>query len=239
MCPAIAAGARRSKDPTLTSTTRVRSIRTWSSTSQPERQHATSKLGVLFRRSSMRSTRRGDPGQRRQHLNAAQTRSSRPERWLTSRSTSTLSGQPRRPDQAKQLLAYGGLASGVSLKLLYDDVDPDPQIAQVIQSSLAKAGITVVFCTRCPERPLGTYLATPADANRASGILALVDWGPDCSGTTGVPPSAAARRRHLRCRLERLRRLQQRHENTLINAALAATTASASTAPGTPRTSRR
>ncbi len=87
--------------------------------------------------------------------------------------------------KAKQLLAKAGYANGVSLKLLYDDADPDPQIAQVIQSSLAKAGIKVVL-KQVPQSDLyGNYLVTPAQAKSGVWDLAIVDWGPDWFGNNG------------------------------------------------------
>jgi peptide/nickel transport system substrate-binding protein len=87
--------------------------------------------------------------------------------------------------KAKQLLAKAGYASGVSLTLMYDDVDPDPQIAQVIQSSLAKAGIKVLL-RQVPQNDLyGNYLVTPSQAKQGAWDLALVDWGPDWFGNNG------------------------------------------------------
>ena len=89
------------------------------------------------------------------------------------------------PAKAKQLLAKAGYAGGVSLTLLYDDVDPDPQIAQVIQSSLGKAGIKVVL-KQVPQSSLyGNYLVTPSEATSGAWDLALVDWGPDWFGNNG------------------------------------------------------
>ena len=73
----------------------------------------------------------------------------------------------------------------MTLKLLYDDVDPDPQIAQVIQSSLAKAGITVALHQVPQDSLYGSYLVTPSDATQGVWDLALVDWGPDWFGNNG------------------------------------------------------
>jgi peptide/nickel transport system substrate-binding protein len=89
------------------------------------------------------------------------------------------------PAKAKKLLAKAGYGKGVTLKFLYDDVDPDPQIAQVVQSSLAKAGITVVL-RQVPQIDLyGNYLASPTDAKQGLWDMALVDWGPDWFGNNG------------------------------------------------------
>lgn len=86
--------------------------------------------------------------------------------------------------KARQLLAKAG-ASGVTLKLMYDDVDPDPQIAQVIQASLAKAGIKVELHQVPQDALYGKYMVTPSDAKSGSWDLALVDWGPDWFGNNG------------------------------------------------------
>jgi peptide/nickel transport system substrate-binding protein len=95
------------------------------------------------------------------------------------------SGSQGNPAKAKQLLAKAGYAGGVSLKLMYDDVDPDPQIAQVIQSSLAKAGIKVVLRQVPQDNLYGNYLVTPAQAKQGAWDLAIVDWGPDWFGNNG------------------------------------------------------
>ncbi len=89
------------------------------------------------------------------------------------------------PAKAKALLAKAGFASGVTLNLLYDDSDPDPQIAQVIQSSLAKAGIKLVL-KQVPQSDLyGKILVTPSQATSGVWDLAVVDWGPDWFGNNG------------------------------------------------------
>jgi ABC-type transport system substrate-binding protein len=89
------------------------------------------------------------------------------------------------PQKAKQLLAKAGYAKGVTLKLYYDDVDPDPQIAEVIQSSLAPAGIAVALHQVPQDSLYGNYLATPSEAKQGVWDLALVEWGPDWFGNNG------------------------------------------------------
>jgi peptide/nickel transport system substrate-binding protein len=87
--------------------------------------------------------------------------------------------------KAKQLLTKAGYGSGLTLTLMYDDVDPDPQIAQVVQSSLGKAGIKVTL-RQVPQSSLyGNYLVTPSQAKQGAWDLALVDWGPDWFGNNG------------------------------------------------------
>lgn len=87
--------------------------------------------------------------------------------------------------KAKQLLATAGYRSGLTLKLMYDDVAPDPQIAQVIQASLQRAGITVVLRQEPQNSLYGNYLVTPSQAKQGAWDLALVDWGPDWFGNNG------------------------------------------------------
>jgi ABC-type transport system substrate-binding protein len=89
------------------------------------------------------------------------------------------------PGKAKQLLSKAGYGKGLTLKLLYDDADPDPQIAQVIQSSLQKAGIKVALHQVPQDSLYGKYLVTPSDAKSGTWDLALVDWGPDWFGNNG------------------------------------------------------
>ncbi|HEX4518355.1 MAG TPA: ABC transporter substrate-binding protein [Gaiellaceae bacterium] len=87
--------------------------------------------------------------------------------------------------KAKQLLQKAGYGSGLTLTLMYDDVDPDPQIAQVVQSSLEKAGIKVTL-RQVPQNNLyGNYLVTPSQAKQGAWDLAIVDWGPDWFGNNG------------------------------------------------------
>jgi ABC-type transport system substrate-binding protein len=89
------------------------------------------------------------------------------------------------PAKAKSLLAAAGYPNGIKLKLIYDNVDPDPQIAQTLQADLAKAGITLEL-QQVPQDDLyGEYLAEPSDAQRGVWDLALVDWGPDWFGNNG------------------------------------------------------
>jgi peptide/nickel transport system substrate-binding protein len=94
-------------------------------------------------------------------------------------------GSRGNPQKAKQLLAKAGYAKGLTLKLYYDDVDPDPQIAEVIQSSLALGGITVALHQVPQDNLYGNYLATPSEAKQGVWDLALVDWGPDWFGNNG------------------------------------------------------
>lgn len=95
------------------------------------------------------------------------------------------SGNNGNPTKAKKLLTAAGYPKGVTLKLYYDNDDPDPQVAQVIQSSLAKAGITVQLHQVPVDNLYGNYITTPSEAKQGVWDLALVDWGPDWFGNNG------------------------------------------------------
>jgi peptide/nickel transport system substrate-binding protein len=94
-------------------------------------------------------------------------------------------GNSGNPAKAKSLLAAAGYPNGIKLKLIYDNVDPDPQIAQTLQSDLAKAGITLELQQVPQDNLYGQYLAQPSDAKRGVWDLAVVDWGPDWFGNNG------------------------------------------------------
>jgi ABC-type transport system substrate-binding protein len=94
-------------------------------------------------------------------------------------------GNAGSPAKAKSLLAAAGYSSGIKLKLIYDNVDPDPQIAQTLQADLAKAGITLELQQVPQDNLYGQYLVQPSDAQRGVWDLALVDWGPDWFGNNG------------------------------------------------------
>ena len=87
--------------------------------------------------------------------------------------------------KAKSLLKAAGYSSGLTLKLYYDNIDPDPQIAQVIQSSLANAGITVQLHQVPVDSLYGNYITSPSQGKAGVWDMALVDWGPDWFGNNG------------------------------------------------------
>ena len=95
------------------------------------------------------------------------------------------SGNRGNPAKAKALLKAAGFKSGVTLKLSYDNNDPDPAIAQVIQSSLAKAGITVQLHEVPVDTLYGNIITSPSQSKAGVWDMALVDWGPDWFGNNG------------------------------------------------------
>jgi ABC-type transport system substrate-binding protein len=94
-------------------------------------------------------------------------------------------GSQGAPAKARQLLAKAGYGKGLTLKLYYDSDDPDPRMAEAVQSSLSRAGIVVQLHEEPVASLYGTYLVTPSDAKRGVWDMALVDWGPDWFGNNG------------------------------------------------------
>ncbi|MGH9069307.1 MAG: ABC transporter substrate-binding protein, partial [Acidimicrobiales bacterium] len=94
-------------------------------------------------------------------------------------------GHQGNPAKAKALLAAAGYPHGLTLKLVFDNVAPDPKTAQVLKTDLAKAGITLQL-RQLPQSDLyGKVLTTPSVARQGSWDLAVVDWGPDWFGNNG------------------------------------------------------
>ncbi|HEY1824423.1 MAG TPA: ABC transporter substrate-binding protein [Acidimicrobiales bacterium] len=133
------------------------------------------------------------------------------------------------PTKAKSLLKSAGFAKGVTLKLYYDNDDPDPAIAQVIQSSLAKAHITVQLHEVPVDNLYGNYITTPSEAKSGVWDMALVDWGPDWFGNNGrttIQPLLDGAT--YQAGSSDYGDYNSASENSLINAALAASSATQS-----------
>jgi peptide/nickel transport system substrate-binding protein len=88
------------------------------------------------------------------------------------------------PAKAKQLLAQAG-KTGTTLKLLYSTTDPEPRIAQSLQSSLDAAGFHVQLVPATQSDFYGKYLEAPATAKRGVWDLAAAGWIPDWFGNNG------------------------------------------------------
>jgi peptide/nickel transport system substrate-binding protein len=88
------------------------------------------------------------------------------------------------PAKAKQLLAQAG-KTGTTLKLLYSTTDPEPRIAQSLQSSLDAAGFDVQLVPATQSDFYGKYLEAPATAKRGVWDLAAAGWIPDWFGNNG------------------------------------------------------
>lgn len=86
------------------------------------------------------------------------------------------------PAKAKELLAEAGFPNGLSLKMPYRTKDQEPAIAQTIQASLAKAGITLELIPVNPTDYYSKFLTNTSST--ASGVwdIAPVGWTPDWQG---------------------------------------------------------
>ncbi|HTR78122.1 MAG TPA: ABC transporter substrate-binding protein [Gemmatimonadaceae bacterium] len=89
------------------------------------------------------------------------------------------------PAKAKALLAQAGYPNGITLKLLYRTGGLDPDIAQTIQASLLRAGVTVQLVPATGADFFAKYLQNPDVAKRGVWDLALPAWVPDWFGNNG------------------------------------------------------
>jgi ABC-type transport system substrate-binding protein len=89
------------------------------------------------------------------------------------------------PAKAKALLTQAGYPNGITLKLLYRTGGMDPQIAQTIQASMQRAGITIELVPSTGSDFFAKYLQNPEVAKRGVWDLALPAWVPDWFGNNG------------------------------------------------------
>jgi peptide/nickel transport system substrate-binding protein len=88
------------------------------------------------------------------------------------------------PAMSKSLLAQAG-KSGVAVKLLYSTTDPMPRVAQSLQSSLDAGGFKVSLVPQTQANFYGSYLENPTTAKRDVWDLAPPGWIPDWFGNNG------------------------------------------------------
>ncbi|GAA1773233.1 ABC transporter substrate-binding protein [Agromyces lapidis] len=86
------------------------------------------------------------------------------------------------PEKAKQLLAEAGFPDGITLKLPYRNVGTQPDIAQTVQASLERAGITVELTPVPPTDYYANFMTNPENATTGAWDIALVGWSPDWQG---------------------------------------------------------
>ncbi|MFF2495050.1 ABC transporter substrate-binding protein [Agromyces sp. NPDC058064] len=86
------------------------------------------------------------------------------------------------PEKAKQLLAEAGFPDGITLKLPYRNVGTQPDIAQTVQASLERAGITVELSPVPPTDYYANFMTNPENATSGAWDIALVGWSPDWQG---------------------------------------------------------
>lgn len=86
------------------------------------------------------------------------------------------------PEKAKELLAEAGFPDGITLKLPYRNVGTQPDIAQTVQASLERAGITVELSPVPPTDYYANFMTNPENAASGAWDIALVGWSPDWQG---------------------------------------------------------
>ncbi|MFF2270849.1 ABC transporter substrate-binding protein [Agromyces sp. NPDC058136] len=86
------------------------------------------------------------------------------------------------PEKAKELLAEAGFPDGITLKLPYRNVGTQPDIAQTVQASLERAGITVELSPVPPTDYYANFMSNPENASSGAWDIALVGWSPDWQG---------------------------------------------------------
>ncbi|REJ08692.1 ABC transporter substrate-binding protein [Microbacterium bovistercoris] len=86
------------------------------------------------------------------------------------------------PEKAKQLLAEAGFPDGITLKMPYRNVGTQPDIAQTVQASLKKAGITIELTPVPPTDYYANFMTNVENATTGKWDVALVGWSPDWQG---------------------------------------------------------
>lgn len=86
------------------------------------------------------------------------------------------------PEKAKQLLAEAGFPDGITLKMPYRNVGTQPDIAQTVQESMKKAGITLELTPVPPTDYYANFMTNVENASSGAWDVALVGWSPDWQG---------------------------------------------------------
>ncbi|GAA2180322.1 ABC transporter substrate-binding protein [Brooklawnia cerclae] len=86
------------------------------------------------------------------------------------------------PEKAKELLAEAGYPDGLTLKMPYRTQNAEPAIAQTIQASLAKAGITVELIPVTPADYYSKFMTNRENTASGAWDIAPVGWTPDWAG---------------------------------------------------------
>jgi ABC-type transport system substrate-binding protein len=89
------------------------------------------------------------------------------------------------PAKAKALLSQAGYPHGVTVKLLYSTLEPNPLVAQALQASLGEAGFNVKLVPVTLSAFFGSYLPFPSVARRDVWDLATARWEPEWFGNNG------------------------------------------------------
>ena len=86
------------------------------------------------------------------------------------------------PEKAKALLAEAGFPDGITLKMPFRNQNTEPAIAETIQASLSKAGITLELTPVPPSDYYAKFMTNPENTQNGTWDIAPVGWAPDWVG---------------------------------------------------------
>ena len=86
------------------------------------------------------------------------------------------------PEKAKALLAEAGFPNGITLKMPYRNKDLEVALAETIQASMARAGITLELVPVTASEYYSKFMTNPINTKDGVWDIALVDWFPDWVG---------------------------------------------------------
>lgn len=86
------------------------------------------------------------------------------------------------PEKAKALLAEAGFPNGITLKMPFRNKGIEPAIAQTVQASMKKAGITLDLVSVAPADYYSKFMTNPLNTKNGTWDIAPVGWTPDWAG---------------------------------------------------------
>ena len=86
------------------------------------------------------------------------------------------------PEKAKALLAEAGFPNGITLKMPFRNKGNEPAVAQTIQASMAKAGITLELTPVAPADYYSKFMTNPVNTKDGVWDISPVGWTPDWAG---------------------------------------------------------
>lgn len=86
------------------------------------------------------------------------------------------------PDKAKALLKEAGFPNGITLKMPFRNKGNEPAVAQTIQASMARAGITLELTPVTASDYYSKFMTNPVNTKNGTWDIAPVGWTPDWAG---------------------------------------------------------
>ncbi|WP_289041231.1 ABC transporter substrate-binding protein [uncultured Aliiroseovarius sp.] len=86
------------------------------------------------------------------------------------------------PEKARELLAEAGYPDGITLKMPFRNLNNESAIAQTLQASFAKAGITVELIPVSAADYYSKFMTNPQNTTEGGWDIAPVSWSPDWAG---------------------------------------------------------